>query len=99
MKMNFNGVPCSGYSVFTEIMTWEEATPYLALCAECPLRKECLQVVNPVANWSDGIVGGYLFLNGKPLTKEYERLHPLKKPYADHETLRNYITEKQLNND
>ena len=92
---NFENAVCRGVFAFVEAMTWRQAKPFLDSCAVCPLRKECIETVDPVNNWADGIAGGYLFLNGKPLVKEYERLHPLQRPYADKETLKNYLNSKK----
>lgn len=94
---DFSNVPCSGNIGYVEILNWKQAKSYLDGCAMCPLRMKCLETVQPDKHWSDGVVGGYLWLNGKPMIKEYERIDPLDRPYADTETLTAYMNRK--NND
>lgn len=92
---NFENVPCYDRDDFVTAMTWTQAKAALTLCSGCPVRRDCLDFVDPLHNWSDGVIGGYLWLNGKPMTKEYERQHPLLKPFADHETLAAYLASHE----
>jgi hypothetical protein len=42
--------------------------PALALCAECPFTRECLELVQPRESYYDGVAGGHLFRNGMCVT-------------------------------
>lgn len=39
----------------------------LEVCVECPAKLWCLNQVDPVNNWYDGVAGGVAWKDGKPL--------------------------------
>lgn len=43
-----------------------EAEPGLQVCSLCESKAECLNQVDPANNNFDGIVGGAIWINGKP---------------------------------
>ena len=57
---------CIGVSpVFFEDPLWYSVG--LDSCNTCPARLWCLQLVDPANNWSDGVIGGHVWANGKPV--------------------------------
>lgn len=88
----FENAPCRNNPALFDVTTWRNAAVALNDgCRVCPYRLACLKVVVPDFNWYDGVCGGVVWQNGKPLIKEYSHLHPLYRPYADFETLNEYL--------
>ncbi|MEU7566253.1 WhiB family transcriptional regulator [Streptomyces fradiae] len=59
---------CSGlppHIVFARRET--EAGPALAACDRCPVVRRCLEAVAPAESWFDGVSGGRLWRNGRPV--------------------------------
>ncbi|NWF26940.1 WhiB family transcriptional regulator [Streptomyces sp. PKU-EA00015] len=50
-------------SIFTRSRS--EAEPVLRACNQCPIRRECVTVVDPEHTWFDGVSGGRLWRNGR----------------------------------
>ena len=48
----------------------------LNMCCICPVKEDCLIVVNPTESYYDGIAGGMIFKNGEIVSRE----KPLSKP-------------------
>ncbi|MFG2721602.1 WhiB family transcriptional regulator [Streptomyces sp. NPDC048416] len=46
----------------------EAALPALRACAICPVRRSCLEAVEPRRSWFDGVSGGRLWRNGQEVT-------------------------------
>ncbi|MCP9957752.1 WhiB family transcriptional regulator [Streptomyces sudanensis] len=44
-----------------------EARPALTACERCPVVRRCLEAVAPAENWFDGVSGGRLWRNGRPV--------------------------------
>ncbi|KAF0650623.1 MULTISPECIES: WhiB family transcriptional regulator [Streptomyces] len=44
-----------------------EAAPALAACGRCPVVRRCLEAVAPAESWFDGVSGGRLWRNGRPV--------------------------------
>lgn len=42
-----------------------QAAPALRRCAACPVRRRCLEAVQPELSWFDGVCGGRLWRNGR----------------------------------
>ncbi|MFC7217094.1 WhiB family transcriptional regulator [Streptomyces polyrhachis] len=57
------GLPPSAVFARTE----REALPALRACERCPVRARCEEVVAPAENWFDGVSGGRLWRNGRPV--------------------------------
>ncbi|RCH68203.1 hypothetical protein DT019_14590 [Streptomyces sp. SDr-06] len=45
----------------------EAALPALRACDICPVRRSCLEAVAPRRSWFDGVSGGRLWRNGRPV--------------------------------
>ncbi|GAA2439537.1 WhiB family transcriptional regulator [Streptomyces mauvecolor] len=45
----------------------EAARPALRACDICPVRRSCLEAVAPRHSWFDGVSGGRLWRNGRPV--------------------------------
>ncbi|MCQ0024179.1 WhiB family transcriptional regulator [Streptomyces somaliensis DSM 40738] len=59
---------CSGLPPQTVFARREtEARPALTACERCPVVRRCLEVVAPAENWFDGVSGGRLWRNGRPV--------------------------------
>ncbi|URM90071.1 WhiB family transcriptional regulator [Streptomyces sp. MRC013] len=59
---------CSGLPPHTVFARQEtEARPALTACERCPVVRRCLEVVAPAENWFDGVSGGHLWRNGRPV--------------------------------
>lgn len=59
---------CSGLPPRTVFARREaEAGPALAACERCPVVRRCLEVVAPAESWFDGVSGGRLWRNGRPV--------------------------------
>ncbi|MDT0418920.1 WhiB family transcriptional regulator [Streptomyces sp. DSM 41982] len=43
------------------------AAPALRACARCPVTRECEEAVDPGGHWFDGVCGGRLWRNGRPV--------------------------------
>ncbi|MGW3488815.1 WhiB family transcriptional regulator [Streptomyces sp. NPDC001054] len=43
------------------------AAPALRACARCPVTRECEEAVDPGRHWFDGVCGGRLWRNGRPV--------------------------------
>ncbi|MFJ8695342.1 WhiB family transcriptional regulator [Streptomyces roseolilacinus] len=44
-----------------------EAGPALTACGRCPVVDRCLEAVAPADSWFDGVSGGRLWRNGRPV--------------------------------
>lgn len=98
MQTNFDGVPCrSKDASLFDVTDWLLADEALRACSQCWMRLECLRTVKPADCWSDGVIGGFVWMNGKPLEREFKRLHPLRKPFADFANLAIYLKERRNN--
>lgn len=53
--------------VFTKVPS--EAEPVLRACNHCPIREECVAVVDPMRTWFDGVSGGRLWRNGREVRR------------------------------
>jgi len=51
----------------------------LEVCKPCPVRLWCLQLVDPANSYYDGVAGGHVWQNGKPV--DSERTDPPLKMY------------------
>lgn len=65
--------------------------PALQICRDCPIKQECVETVNPVRTFFDGIAGGFIWLNGRALVKEYLSLPASVRPYANYRGIVNYL--------
>ncbi|PRH79095.1 hypothetical protein C6N75_11470 [Streptomyces solincola] len=43
------------------------AAPALTACGRCPVVARCLEAVAPAESWFDGVSGGRLWRNGRPV--------------------------------
>ena len=69
--------PCAGQWWLFDTHAWwaraytasiiVEALPALALCERCPFTAECLARVAPRESKYDGVAGGRVYRNGKPV--------------------------------
>lgn len=73
-----------------DTMNWLNA-PALQICRNCPVKELCLETVNPVRTFFDGVAGGFLWLNGRALVKEYLSLPASVRPYANYRGIVNYL--------
>ena len=46
----------------------------LLVCNECPVRKECIEVISPYQTLYDGVAGGFLWKDGKRVNVEGQTL-------------------------
>jgi hypothetical protein len=67
--------------------------PALEICRNCPVKDLCLETVSPVRTFFDGIAGGFLWLNGRALIKEYLALSASLRPYANYFGVKNYLNK------
>lgn len=44
-----------------------DALPALRACLRCPVRERCTETVAPAESWFDGVSGGRLWRNGRPV--------------------------------
>jgi len=65
--------------------------PALEICRDCPVQDLCLKTVNPVRASFVGIAGGFLWMNGRALIKEYLALKPDLRPYANYFGVKKYL--------
>lgn len=73
-----------------DTVNWLNA-PALQFCHGCPIQELCVTTVNPVRTFFDGVAGGFLWLNGRALVKEYLSLPPSVRPYANYRGIVNYL--------
>lgn len=92
---DFTGAPCIGNPELFDASTWQSASVALEACKNCPFRYECLVVVDPAASWYEGVVGGMLWVCGKPMVKEWRRIKPERRPFADIETTTFYMNTRK----
>ena len=52
---------------FDQIERNTMAEEALSLCARCPVKTECLMIVQPRTSYFDGVCGGFIFKNGNPV--------------------------------
>ncbi|MDH6111174.1 WhiB family redox-sensing transcriptional regulator [Kitasatospora sp. MAP12-15] len=50
-----------------------QAAPALGRCARCPVRRECLDAVDPGHSWFDGVCGGRLWRNGRVVVQKTKK--------------------------
>lgn len=60
-------------------------------CDGCPVKDLCLKEINPAKYHYDGVAGGFVWVNGRPLEREFELMDERDRPFADHETLNKYL--------
>ncbi|MER5862342.1 hypothetical protein [Kitasatospora sp. NPDC002040] len=59
---------CAGLPVGAVFATrYAQALPALLACGRCALRTECVTAVDPANSWFDGVSGGRLWRNGRPI--------------------------------
>ncbi|MBB4948518.1 WhiB family redox-sensing transcriptional regulator [Kitasatospora gansuensis] len=64
---------CTGLPGGTVFATrYAQALPALLACGRCPLRAECEAAVDPANSWFDGVCGGRLWRNGRPIADSPE---------------------------
>lgn len=83
--------PCAGKPELFDADNWTDSTMGLEYCRKCPFRLQCLDLVDPAANWYEGVVGGMLWVNGKPMLKEWRKMNADTRPFADPETTIYYM--------
>jgi WhiB family redox-sensing transcriptional regulator len=76
---------------FTE---WERARYALVLCSSCPVKDLCVAEIDPVWNSYDGVCGGFVWLNGKPLIRQYLVLTEAERPYANMDGIEKYLRKR-----
>ncbi|MHC0429964.1 WhiB family transcriptional regulator [Streptomyces sp. O3] len=60
---------CAGLPARTVFARSErDALPALRACLRCPVRQRCEETVAPAESWFDGVSGGRLWRNGRPVT-------------------------------
>ncbi len=47
-----------------DMVEWPDAELGLSTCETCPMRVECLKLVDPLRSYYDGICGGYVWIEG-----------------------------------
>lgn len=60
---------------------YEAPTIALNYCKECPMRRWCLEQVNPARMGYDGIAGGHVFKDGRVITRWSNINDPILKLY------------------
>lgn len=68
----------------------------LEICRDCPVQDLCLETVNPIRTFYDGIAGGFLWLNGRALVNEYLALPKSLRPYANYRGMLKYLEKRQV---
>lgn len=53
----------------------------LEACSTCNVRLWCLQLVDPANNWSDGVIGGHAWQNGRPIESATTATDPILRTY------------------
>lgn len=67
---NCVGVPPVLFDVDTKNPreAWRAASPALAYCATCPVKRECVEHMDPAGNGSSTVAGGIVWVKGEPFT-------------------------------
>lgn len=65
----YSQAPCIGSNAmyFDQIEPNALADEALSYCARCPVKAECVMIVKPHESYFDGICGGIIWKNGRPV--------------------------------
>ena len=72
----YENAACSDDFILYETQERYLVKQALIVCNTCPVRRECIQYMQPDKNFYDGVVGGFLWKDGKRVDVDGQELLP-----------------------